>query len=149
MSDSATPWTGACQAPLSSLSLLKFMSIQSVMLSKLTSSSVIPFSFSLQSFLASGSLPMSRIFTSCGQRIAVSVLAVWTFVDKVMSLLFNMLCRFVIAFLPRSKQLLILWLQSPSTVIWEPPKVKSITASTISPSIFHEVMGLNAMFLIF
>ena len=64
-----------------------------------------------------------------------------TFVDKVMSLLFNMLSRLVITFLPRSKRLLILWLQSPSAVILEPPKVKSDTISTVSSSISHEVMG--------
>ena len=69
----------------------------------------------------------------------------WTFVDKVMSLLFNMLSRLVIAFLPRSKRLLISWLQSPSAVILEPPKIKSDTVSTISPSISHEVVGPDAM----
>ena len=73
----------------------------------------------------------------------------WTFVDKVMSLLFNMLSRFVIAFLPRSKHLLISWLQSPSAVILEPPKRKSATISTVSPSISHEVMGPDAMILVF
>ena len=65
----------------------------------------------------------------------------WTFVGKVMSLLFNMLSRLVISFLPRSKHLLISWLQSLSAVILEPPKIKSITVSTVSPSICHEVMG--------
>ena len=65
----------------------------------------------------------------------------WTFVDKVMSLLFNMLSRVVIAFLLRSKCLLISWLQSPSAVILEPEKIKSATISTVSPSISHEVMG--------
>ena len=63
----------------------------------------------------------------------------WTFVGKVTSLLFNMLSRLVIAFLPRSTRLLISWLQSPSAVILEPPKIKSLTVSTISPSICHEV----------
>ena len=67
----------------------------------------------------------------------------WTFIDKVMSLFFNMLSRLVIAFLPRSKRLLISWLQSPSAVILEPPKIKSATVSTVSPSICHEVMGLR------
>ena len=71
------------------------------------------------------------------------------FVGKVMSLLFNMLSRLVIAFLPRSKCLLISWLQSPSAVILEPPKMKPVTVSIISPSIWHEVMGLDAMILIF
>ena len=70
-----------------------------------------------------------------------------TFVGKVMSLLFNMLSRLVITFLPRSKHLLISWLQSPSTVILEPKKIKSATVFTVSPSICHEVMGLDAMIL--
>ena len=73
----------------------------------------------------------------------------WTFVGKVMSLLFNMLCRSVIAFLPRSKHLLISWLQSPSAEILEPPKVKSVTVSIVSPSICPEVMGSDAMILVF
>ena len=67
-----------------------------------------------------------------------------TFVDKVMSLLFNMLSRLVITFLPNSKCLLISWLQSPSAVILEPRKIKSATVSTVSPSISHEVMGPDA-----
>ena len=71
-----------------------------------------------------------------------------TFVGKVMSLLFNMLCRLVITFLPRSKCLLISWLQSPSVVILEPPKTKSVV-STVSPSICHEVIGPDAMILVF
>ena len=65
----------------------------------------------------------------------------WTFVGKVMSLLFNMLSRLVITFLPRSKGLLISWLQSPSAVIWGTPKIKSATVSTVSSSICHEVIG--------
>ena len=69
----------------------------------------------------------------------------WTFVGKVMSLLFNMLSKLVIAFLPRSKHLLISWLQSPS----EPKKIKSLTVPIVSPSICHEVMGPDAMFLVF
>ena len=73
----------------------------------------------------------------------------WTFVDKVTSLLFNMLSRLVITFLPRSKRLLISWLPKPSAVILEPRKIKSATVSTVSPSICHEVMGLNAMILVF
>ena len=68
-----------------------------------------------------------------------------TFVGKVMSLLFNMLSRLVITSLPRSKHLFISWLQSPSAVILEPKKIKSATVSTISPSICHEVMGLDAV----
>ena len=72
----------------------------------------------------------------------------WTFVGKVMSLLFNMLSRLVITFLPRSKHLLISWLKLPSAVILEYPKIKSATVSTVSPSICHEVMGLNAMIFV-
>ena len=72
-----------------------------------------------------------------------------TFVGKVMYLLFNMLSRLVIIFLPRSKHLLISWLQSPSAVILEPPKIKSDTLYTVSPSICHEVMGPDAMILVF
>ena len=68
----------------------------------------------------------------------------WTFVGKVMILLFNRLSSLVITFLPRDKHLLISWLQSPSAVILEPPKIKSATVSTVSPSICHEVMGLDA-----
>ena len=65
----------------------------------------------------------------------------WTFVGKVMSLLFNRLSRFNITFLPRSTRLLISWLQSTSAAILEPPKIKSVTVSTVSPSIWHELMG--------
>ena len=72
-----------------------------------------------------------------------------TFVGKVMSLLLNMLSRLVITFLPRSNSLLISWLQSPSAVILEPRKIKSDTVSPVSPSIFHEVMGPDAMIFVF
>ena len=73
----------------------------------------------------------------------------WTFASKVMSLLFNILSRFLIVFLPKSKLLLISWLQSPSTVILEPKKIKSVTVSIVSPSIRHEVMGLDTIILVF
>ena len=69
----------------------------------------------------------------------------WTFVNQVMSRLSNTLSRLDINFLPRSKRLLISWLQSPSSVILEPPKIKSVTVSIVSTSICHEVMGLDAM----
>ena len=72
-----------------------------------------------------------------------------TFVGKELSLLFNMLSRLVIAFLPRSKYLLISQLQSPSAVILEPKKIKSVTVSTVSPSFCYEVMGLDATILVF
>ena len=73
----------------------------------------------------------------------------WTFFGKVISLLFNMLSKFVIAFLPRSKHLLISWLQSPSAVILEPKRIKSVTVSIVSPSVCHEVMRQDAMILVF
>ena len=75
-----------------------------------------------------------------GKAIAFTL---WTFVGKVMFLLFNMLSRFVTAFIPRSKHLLILWRQSSSAVVLEPKKIKSDTVSTVSPSICHEVMLLS------
>ena len=180
------------------------------------SSSVIPFSSCPQPLPASGSFPMSQLFTSGGQSIGLSASASvlpmntqdwshlgWTgwislqskglsrvfsfelhhsskasilrcsaffivqlsqpymttgktialtrrtFVGKVMSLLFNMLPRLIITFLPRIKCLLISWLQSSSAVILEPKRIKSATVSTVSPSIFHEVMGLDAIILVF
>ena len=73
----------------------------------------------------------------------------WTFVGKVMSLLFDMLSRLVIAFLPRSRHLLFSWLQSPSAVILEPKKIKSLTVSVVSTPIYHEVMELDVMILVF
>ena len=73
----------------------------------------------------------------------------FTFVGKVMSLLFNVLSSLVIAFLPRNKRLLLSWLQSPSAVILELPKIKSVTVCIVSPSICHEVMGLAAEILLF
>ena len=86
---------------------------------------------------------LSHLYMTTGKTIALTR---QTFVDKVMSLLFNMLSRLVITFLPRSKCLLISWLQSPSAVILEPRKIKS---ATVSPSISYEVMGLDAMILVF
>ena len=81
-----------------------------------------------------------------GKTIALTT---WTFVGKVMSQLFNMLSRLVIAFLPKRKHLLISWLQSPFAVLLEPTKIKSVTVSTVSPSISHEVMGPDAMIFVF
>ena len=89
---------------------------------------------------------LSHPYMTTGKTIALSR---WTFVGKVMSLLFNMLSGLVITFLPRSKCLLISWLQLPPAVIMEPPKIKSDTVSTVSPSISHEVMGPDAMILVF
>ena len=89
---------------------------------------------------------LSHPHMTTGKTIALTR---WTFVDKVISLLFNMLSGLVITFLPRSKHLLISWLQSPSAVILEPRKIKSATVSTVSPSICHEVIGPDAIILVF
>ena len=89
---------------------------------------------------------LSHPYMTTGKTIALSRR---TFVGKVMSLLFNMLSRLVITFLPRSKCLLISWLQSPLALILKPPKIKSATVSNVSPSICHKVMGLDAMIFIF
>ena len=89
---------------------------------------------------------LSHPYMTTGKTIALTR---WTFVGKVISLLFNMLSRLVITFLPRSKHLLISWLQSPSTVILEPKKIKSVTISIVYPCICHEVMGPDAMIFIF
>src|SRR5574337_1201657 len=89
---------------------------------------------------------LSHLYMTTGKTIALTR---WTFVGKVMSLILNMLSRLVVTFLPRSKRLLISWLQSPSAVILEPKKIKSATVSTVSPSISHEVMGLDAMIFVF
>ena len=89
---------------------------------------------------------LSHPYMTTGKTIALTR---WTFVGKVMSLVFNMLSRLVIAFLPRSKHLLISWPQAPSAVILEPKKIKSLTVSIVSPSICHEVMGPYAMIFVF
>ena len=89
---------------------------------------------------------LSHLYMTTGKTTALTI---WNFVGKVMSLLFHMLSRFVIAFLPRSKNLLISWLQSPCAVILEPKKIKSVTVSTVFPSISCEVMGPDAMILVF
>ena len=91
-------------------------------------------------------IQLSHPYMATGKTIALTR---QTFVGKVMSLLLNMLSRLVITFLPRSKHLLISWLQLPSAVILEPPKIKSDTVSTVSPSICHEVMGPDAMIFVF
>ena len=89
---------------------------------------------------------LAHPYLTTGKTIALTT---QTFVRKVKSLLFNMLSRLVIAFLPRNKCLLISWLQSPSVVILEPKKIKSLTVSIVSPSICHEVMGPDAVILVF
>ena len=91
-------------------------------------------------------IQLSHPYMTTGKTIALTR---WTFIGKVMSLVFNMLSRLVITFLPRSKRLLISWLQSPSAVIWEPKQIKSDSVSTVSPSISHEVMGPDSMILVF
>ena len=91
-------------------------------------------------------IQLSHIYMTTGKTIAF---ARRTFVGKVMSLLLNMLSKLVTAFLPRSKHLLISWLQPPSAVILEPKKIKSLTVFTVSPPICHEVMGPDAMILVF
>ena len=88
---------------------------------------------------------LSHAYMTTGKTFALTR---QTYVSKVMSLLFNMLSRLVITFLPRSKRLLVSWLQTPSAVILESPKIKSVTVSTVSPVICHEVIGTNAMILV-
>ena len=89
---------------------------------------------------------LSHPYMTTGKIIALTR---QTLVGKVMSLLFNMLSRLVIAFLPRSKRLLISWLQSPSAVILASKKIKSVTVSIVSPSICHEIMRLDALIFVF
>ena len=89
---------------------------------------------------------LSHLYMTIGRTMALTV---WAFVSKVISLFSNTLSRFVKAFLPRSKHLLISWQQSPSTVILEPKKIKFVTASTFSPSLYHEVIEWDAMILAF
>ena len=105
--------------------------------------------------LAFFTVQLSHPYMTIGKTIALTMNFCWQsnvsafYFDKLMSLLFNMLSRLVITFLPRSKHLLISWLQSPSAIILEPPKIKSDTVSTVSPSICHEGMGLDAMIFVF
>ena len=89
---------------------------------------------------------LSYLYMTTGKTIALTI---QTFVGKAMSLLFNRPSRLVIAFLPRSKHLLVSWLQSPSAVVLEPKKIKSVTVGIVSPSICHEVMGPDAMIFVF
>ena len=91
-------------------------------------------------------IPVNWSLPCSGKTIALTR---WTSVSKVMSVLFNILSSFITAFLPRNKHLLTSWLQSPSAVILEPKKIKSVTVSIVSPSICHEVMGPDVMILVF
>ena len=122
---------------------LYFLAVQGALKSLLQSHSS---KASILQCLAFFIVQLSHPYMTTGKTIALSR---QTIVGKVMPLLFNMLSRLIIAFLPRNKHLLISWLQPPSAVILEPKKIKSITVSIVSPSICHEVMGLNAMIFIF
>ena len=125
------------------LGLTGWISLQSKRLSRVFSNNTVQkHHSSVLSFMVQPSHP----YMTTGKTIALTR---WTFVGKVMSLLFSMLSRLLIAFLPRSKCLWISWLQLPSAVILEPPKIKSVTVYTVSPSICHEVMGPDAMILVF
>ena len=125
------------------LRLTGLISLQSKGLSRVFNTTVKSINSLALSFLY-GQLSHPNVTT--GRTIALTRR---TFVGKVMSLLFNVLPRLVITFLPRSKRLLISWLQSPSAVILEPKKIKSVTVSIVSPSICHEVMGLDNMIIVF
>ena len=128
----------------SSLGLTGLISLQAKGLSRVFSSTIIQ---RHQFFGAQPSLVhLSHPYMTTGETIALTI---WTFVGKVMSLLFNMLSRFVMAFLPRSKCLFISWLLSLSTVILEPKKRKPVSGSTFSPSIWNEVMWPGTMILVF
>ena len=130
--------TGWISLPSKELSSL----LQSPRNSQESSSTIGRHQFSAQPFFI---VQLSHLYLTTGKM----ALTIRTFVGKVISLLFNKLSRFFIAFLPRSKCLLILWLQSLFTVILEPRKINSATVSTFSPSICHEVMGPDAMILVF
>ena len=147
----ATPWTAAHQASLSitnSWSLLRIdwlglLAVQGTLKSLLQHHSSKASILYCSVFFM---VQLSHSYMISGKTIALTR---QTFDDKVMPLLFNMLSKLVIAFLPRSKHLLISWLQPPSAVILEPKKIKSVTVSIVSPSIYHEVMGLDAIIFVF
>ena len=120
-----------------------WITFQSKGLSRVFSNTTVALIIQLSAFFI---VQLSCLYMTTGKTIALTR---WTFVGNGMSLLFNMLSRLVIAFLPRSKCLLISWLQSPSAVILEPKKIKFLTVSVVSPSICHEVMGPDAMILVF
>ena len=120
-----------------------WISLQSKGLSRVFSNTTVQKHLQSSAFFI---VQISHPYMTTGKTIALTR---QTLVDKVISLLFNMLSRLVITFLPRSKHLLISWLQSPSAVILEPRKIKSVTVSTVSPCIRYEVMGLDAMILVF
>ena len=142
-------WASASVLPVniqdwSPLGLTGLISLQSKGLSRVFSNTTVQSinSLALSFFM----VQLSHTYMTTGKTIALTS---WTFDSKVMSLLFNMLSRLVIAFFSRSKCLLISWLQSLFTVILEPKKIKSVTVSIVSPSTCHEVMGSDAMILVF
>ena len=122
------------------LGLTDLISLQSKGLTRVFSNTTAPILQGSAFFI----VQLSHLSMTSGKTV---VLTIWTFVGKVMSLLLNMLSKFVIAFLPRSKYLLITWLQSPLAVTLEPKEIKYVTASTFSPSICHKEMGQDAMIL--
>ena len=122
---------------------LEFLAVQGTLKSLLQHHSS---KASILQYAAFFTVQLSHPYMTTGKTIALTGR---TFVGRVMSLLLNMLSRLVITFLPRSKRLLISWLQSPSAVILEPKKIKSDTVSTVSPSISHEMMGPDAMIFVF
>ena len=122
---------------------LDLLAVQGILKSLLQHHSSKASIFRCSAFLT---VQLSHPYVTSGKTVALTRR---TFVGKVTSLLFNVLSRLVITFLPRSKRLLISWLQSPSAVILEPPKMKSDTVSTVSPSISHDVVGPDAMILVF
>ena len=122
-----------------------WISLQSKELSRVFSKTTVQ-KHSILQHSAFFTVQLSHPYRTTGKTIALTR---WTLVGKVMPLLFNMLSRLVITFLPRSKCLLISWLQSPSAVILEPKKIKSVTVFIVSPSICHEVMGPDTMILVF
>ena len=129
--------------PLGLTGLISLLSVQG------TLKSLIQHHSSEASILRRSVLFMVQLAHPCLTTEQPVALTIRTFVSQVMSLLFNILPKFVIAFLPRSKRVLTPWLQSPSAVILETPKIMSLTLSIVSPSICHEVMGLDAMIFIF
>ena len=128
------------------LRLTRLISLQSKELSRVFSNTTVQKHQFFSALSAFFTVELSHPYGATGKAIALTR---QTFVGKVMSLLLNMLSRLIITFLPRSNHLLISWLQSPSAVILEPPKIKSATVSTVNPSISHEVMGPDAMILVF
>ena len=128
------------------LGLTGLISLQSKGLSRVFSNFSNSSKASILQRLAFFIVQLSHLYMITGKTIALTR---WTFVSKVLSLLFNMLSRLVIAFLPRSKHLLISWLQSPTALILEPEKIKSLAVSIVFPSICYKVMGLDAMIFVF